>query len=120
MEDELGLAECQLREGLLTLGWIHTHPQWGLFLSSVDLHNQFNYQMQLPEAVAVVYSPIEADPSFKAFRVKDSKLEALRNCKLTGFHQHPGESASRPFWEECRHVLFVDGLDAELFDLRGQ
>ena len=74
--------------------------------------------MQLPEAIAIVYSPIESDPSFKAFRVKDSKLEALKNCRLTGFHLHPGESESRPFWEECSHVEFVDGQQVELFDLR--
>lgn len=43
----------------MTIGWIHTHPQFDIFLSSVDLHNQLGYQQQLSEALAIVYSPIK-------------------------------------------------------------
>jgi len=28
MEDEVELFECQIAEGLMTIGWIHTHPQF--------------------------------------------------------------------------------------------
>jgi proteasome lid subunit RPN8/RPN11 len=38
------------------LGWIHTHPDYNAFLSSVDMHNQFLYQCLLPEALAIVVS----------------------------------------------------------------
>jgi len=48
----------------MTLGWIHTHPQYDLFLSAVDLHNQIAYQMQLPEAIAIVSSPIVSKPGY--------------------------------------------------------
>jgi len=41
---------------LITLGWIHTHPNYTCFLSSIDLHTQYGYQKLLPEAIAVVYS----------------------------------------------------------------
>lgn len=64
MDDEIELFEAQLASGLMTIGWIHTHPQFDLFLSSVDLHNQFGYQMQLPEAIAIVYSPIVGSPGY--------------------------------------------------------
>ena len=28
MDDEVELFECQIAEGLMTIGWIHTHPQF--------------------------------------------------------------------------------------------
>lgn len=82
MDDEVELFECQIAEGLMTIGWIHTHPQFDLFLSSVDLHNQFGYQMQLPEAIAIVYSPIVPQPGYQAFRVKNSQVSAISKCTM--------------------------------------
>lgn len=43
MTDEIGLFEAQIEHNIITLGWIHTHPQFDIFLSSVDLHNQLGY-----------------------------------------------------------------------------
>ena len=37
------------KEGLTLLGWIHTHPAHSVFLSSVDMHNQYERQRILPE-----------------------------------------------------------------------
>ena len=34
MDDEVELFECQMAEGLMTLGWIHTHPQFCLLYTS--------------------------------------------------------------------------------------
>ena len=64
------------RENIIFLGWIHTHPEYDvflsrcyqcvvhlptsssflflLFLSSVDMHNQYEWQHMLPEALAIV------------------------------------------------------------------
>ena len=44
MTDEMSLFEAQIKHSILTIGWIHTHPQFDIFLSSVDLHNQLGYQ----------------------------------------------------------------------------
>ena len=37
------------RENIIFLGWIHTHPAYSVFLSSVDMHNQYERQRMLPE-----------------------------------------------------------------------
>eukprot|EP00826_Nyctotherus_ovalis_P066949 TRINITY_DN9958_c0_g1_i4.p2 TRINITY_DN9958_c0_g1~~TRINITY_DN9958_c0_g1_i4.p2 ORF type:complete len:180 (-),score=30.00 TRINITY_DN9958_c0_g1_i4:348-887(-) len=50
---------------LLVLGWIHTHPKFTCFLSSVDLHTQYGYQRLLPESVAIVYSGLSLPKSEK-------------------------------------------------------
>lgn len=38
-DGEVELFESQISNSVMTMGWIHTHPQFDLFLSSVDLHN---------------------------------------------------------------------------------
>ena len=37
MDDEVELFECQIAEDLMTLGWIHTHPQFvSQFTQKID------------------------------------------------------------------------------------
>lgn len=36
--------------------------------------------MQLPEAIAIVCSPIVPQPGYQAFRVKNSQLNTIGNC----------------------------------------
>lgn len=54
-EEELFDIQDQLN--LITLGWIHTHPSQTAFLSSVDLHTHFSYQIMMKEAIAIVCAP---------------------------------------------------------------
>ncbi|CAH2274998.1 STAM-binding isoform X1 [Pelobates cultripes] len=56
-ENEEDIFLIQDQHGLITLGWIHTHPTQTAFLSSVDLHTHCSYQMMLPESIAIVCSP---------------------------------------------------------------
>ena len=37
------------KENIIFMGWIHTHPAYSVFLSSVDMHNQYEWQHMLPE-----------------------------------------------------------------------
>ncbi|TVU35658.1 hypothetical protein EJB05_17559 [Eragrostis curvula] len=57
-------------QSLYPAGWIHTHPSQTCFLSSIDLHTQFSYQVMLPEAVAIVVAP--TDPTRQVFFVHKS------------------------------------------------
>ncbi|KAI4998201.1 hypothetical protein ZWY2020_053543 [Hordeum vulgare] len=52
--NEEEIFEVQDKGSLFTLGWIHTHPTQTCFLSSIDLHNHYSYQVMLPEAIAIV------------------------------------------------------------------
>lgn len=83
----------------------------------MDLHNQFGYQMQLPEAIAIVYSPIVASPHYNAFRVKDSQVNTIAKCSLPGFHEHKDRDGT-PAWEQCRHINYVSGYPVRVLDLR--
>ena len=86
MTDELSLFEVQIHRKLMTIGWIHSHPSYDLFLSSVDLHNQLGYQLQLDEAVAIVYSPIDKTSQTKAYRLRSDQIETILDCQQEGFH----------------------------------
>lgn len=68
----------------------------------MDLHNQLGYQLQMPEAVAIVYSPIEQVP-YKAFRVKEGRMGEIQGCTAKGFHEHK-DPKGQAAWEECSHI----------------
>jgi STAM-binding protein len=56
-DQEHELCDIIDSNNLITLGWIHTHPSQTAFLSSVDLHTHFGYQLMIPEAIAIVCAP---------------------------------------------------------------
>lgn len=73
------------------LGWYHTHPGMGLFLSGTDIATQKIYQALLPEAVALVcdgnaFSKTREQKDFKAqfFRVdKNDKSQKINFGVIT-------------------------------------
>ena len=93
-----------------------------MFLSAVDIHNQFGYQQILPESIAVVYSPVDRTAKVKIFRVKDKFMKTVQNCQRSGFHEH--KTNGEHHFEECQHVTVCDGKDngikCETVDLRNQ
>ncbi|NXV55790.1 STABP protein, partial [Molothrus ater] len=111
-ESEEELFVIQDQHGLVTLGWIHTHPTQTAFLSSVDLHTHCSYQMMLPESIAIVCSPKYQETGF--FRLTEHGLEEISSCRQQGFHPHPKEP---PLFTSCSHVSVVE-RDVVLLDLR--
>ena len=63
---------------LRMLGWQHTHPNYGIFLSNYDIFIQENF-FNMPFQVAYVIDPIQNIRGF--FQWKDGKIE-----KLKGFY----------------------------------
>ncbi len=57
------------------IGWQHTHPNYGIFLSNYDLFIQENF-FNLPFQVAYVIDPIQNIRGF--FQWKNDKIEKLR------------------------------------------
>lgn len=60
------------------IGWQHTHPNYGIFLSNYDMFIQENF-FNMPFQVAYVIDPIQDTRGF--FQWKDDKVE-----KLKGFY----------------------------------
>ncbi|NXU54855.1 STABP protein, partial [Turnix velox] len=111
-ENEEELFMIQDQQGLVTLGWIHTHPTQTAFLSSVDLHTHCSYQMMLPESIAIVCSPKYQETGF--FKLTEHGLEEISSCRQKGFHPH---SKDPPLFTTCSHVSVVE-RDVVVMDLR--
>ncbi|KAF8064862.1 hypothetical protein FPV67DRAFT_1671168 [Lyophyllum atratum] len=114
-EEELVLQFTEER-GLITLGWIHTHPSQSCFMSSVDLHTHSGFQCMLPESFAVVCAP-KSNPNFGIFRLTDPPgLRTVLECKAKeAFHPHP----DLPIYTDADkgHVQMKD-IQLEIVDLR--
>uniref|UniRef100_A0A915PBP6 MPN domain-containing protein n=1 Tax=Setaria digitata TaxID=48799 RepID=A0A915PBP6_9BILA len=98
---------------LITLGWIHTHPTQTAFLSSVDLHTHYSYQLMLSEAVAIVVASKFNEVGI--FRLSERGMEEIARCRETGFHLHEDPAA---LFFYCHDVRFEDSLATVVVDLR--
>jgi len=115
MEEEL--ITLQDKHNLITLGWIHTHPSQTCFLSSIDLHTHYSYQIMMPEAIAIVMAPSKV-PNRGVFNISPLGLDSLKDCNRTGFHQHKN---SDKLWGPVSHVNIDTSRNAPAFkfyDLR--
>ncbi|XP_057949924.1 AMSH-like ubiquitin thioesterase 2 isoform X2 [Malania oleifera] len=109
----------QNEQSLFPVGWIHTHPSQSCFMSSVDLHTHYSYQVMVPEAFAVVMAPTDTSKSFGIFRLSDpGGMNILKDCEEKGFHQHEGSADGSPIYDHCSNVYVNPNLRFEIFDLR--
>ncbi|KAF7124078.1 hypothetical protein RHSIM_Rhsim12G0046300 [Rhododendron simsii] len=113
------IFSIQHEQALFPVGWIHTHPSQSCFMSSVDLHTQFSYQVMVPEAIAIVMAPTDTTRSYGIFRLSDpGGMSILKECQETGHHHH-GEPADQSFiYEHCSNVYVNPNIRLEICDLR--
>ncbi|XP_021482053.1 STAM-binding protein-like [Meriones unguiculatus] len=109
-EEELLFIQEEL--GLLTIGWIHTHPTQRAFLSSVDLHTHFCYQQMLPESIAVVCAPKYKETGI--FSLTPTGINEISCCSRRGFHPHREDT---PLFCDCDHVT-TQNTKVMITDLR--
>ena len=119
------LFDITTTKGIVTIGWIHTHPSQDCFMSSMDLHTQVSYQLLLPEAIAIVMAPnSQHGNQYAAFRLTEGGLEVIQSCNLRGFHPHDQESL---LYENSGHIIWekpvtnntnTNNLQLQVIDLR--
>ncbi|KAK6281574.1 hypothetical protein POUND7_015399 [Theobroma cacao] len=120
-KNEEEIFAIQNERSLYPVGWIHTHPSQSCFMSSIDLHTQYSYQVMVPEAFAIVVAPTDNSRSYGIFRVSDpSGMSVLKECQEKGcqFHSHKETENGSPIYEHCTHVYKNSNLRFEIFDLR--
>ncbi|XP_021907047.1 LOW QUALITY PROTEIN: AMSH-like ubiquitin thioesterase 3 [Carica papaya] len=117
--NEEEIFEVQDRLSLFPLGWIHTHPTQTCFMSSVDLHTHYSYQIMLPEAIAIVMAPTDASSPHGIFHLSDpAGVSVIRNCQQRGFHPHEEALDGSRIYEHCSHVYMNPKLKFDVVDLR--
>ncbi|KAF8401362.1 hypothetical protein HHK36_012298 [Tetracentron sinense] len=118
--NEEEIFDVQDNLSLFPLGWIHTHPSQTCFMSSVDLHTHYSYQIMLPEAIAIVMAPTDASSPHGIFHLSDpGGVSLIRNCQQRGFHPHEEPLDGSPIYEHCSHVYMNPNLKFDVVDLRG-
>ncbi|KAF8661697.1 hypothetical protein HU200_056645 [Digitaria exilis] len=117
--NEEELFEVQDTCSLFTLGWIHTHPTQSCFLSSIDLHNHYSYQVMLPEAIAIVMAPTDTTRKHGIFHLTDpGGMGVIHDCQERGFHPHRAPLDGSPIYEQCSHVYMDTDIKFDMIDLR--
>ncbi|RDX87413.1 AMSH-like ubiquitin thioesterase 3 [Mucuna pruriens] len=117
--NEEEIFEVQDSLSLFPLGWIHTHPSQTCFMSSVDLHTHYSYQIMLPEAIAIVMAPTDTTSPHGIFHLSDpGGVSVIRNCQQRGFHPHEEPSDGSSIYEHCSHVYMNANLKYDVVDLR--
>lgn len=117
--NEEEIFEVQDTRSLFSLGWIHTHPTQTCFMSSVDLHTHYSYQVMLPEAIAIVMAPTDTSCPHGIFHLCDpAGVAVIRNCQQRGFHPHQPPQDGSPIYEHCSHVYMNAKLMFDMVDLR--
>ncbi|KAJ7980333.1 AMSH-like ubiquitin thioesterase [Quillaja saponaria] len=117
--NEEEIFEVQDNLSLFPLGWIHTHPSQTCFMSSVDLHTHYSYQIMLPEAIAIVMAPTDTTSPHGIFHLSDpGGVSVIRNCQQRGFHPHEEPDDGSQLYEHCSHVFINPNLKFDVVDLR--
>ncbi|XWS48289.1 hypothetical protein CRYUN_Cryun13aG0062400 [Craigia yunnanensis] len=117
--NEEEIFEVQDKKSLFPLGWIHTHPTQSCFMSSIDLHTHYSYQIMLPEAVAIVMAPRDASRKHGIFRLTTpGGMSVIRQCQQRGFHPHDQPPDGGPIYNSCTDVYMNPNLNFDVIDLR--
>ncbi|KAG6572942.1 AMSH-like ubiquitin thioesterase 1, partial [Cucurbita argyrosperma subsp. sororia] len=117
--NEEEIFEVQDKRSLFPLGWIHTHPTQSCFMSSVDVHTHYSYQVMLPEAVAIVMAPKDSARNHGIFRLTTpGGMSIIRQCQQRGFHSHNQPPDGGPIYKTCTDVYMDPNLKFDVIDLR--
>lgn len=73
-------SDADKGDGYYTIGWVHSHPQLGVFMSKRDIMSHAKYfQSFFPDAVAMVMDPLSKNGMefnfFRAFNGRAKKVE---------------------------------------------
>ncbi|CAI9754568.1 unnamed protein product [Fraxinus pennsylvanica] len=108
--NEEEIFEVQDKQSLFPLGWIHTHPTQSCFMSSIDVHTHYSYQVMLPESIAIVMAPRDTSKKHGIFRLTPGGMTVVRLCPQRGFHPHEPPSDGTPIYNHCTDVYMNPSL----------
>ena len=99
------ISPSRIDHGEVIVGWAHTHPGLGLFLSSTDIHTQQMYQQMHPKAFVLVLDPTKISPGFSGFNI----------YRLNEFGSNP-TIVDYTLDEECDFITIRETLTYELYE----
>ncbi|RZC61416.1 hypothetical protein C5167_023173 [Papaver somniferum] len=99
--------------------FLPTHPTQSCFMSSVDVHTHYSYQIMLPEAIAIVMAPKDSSRKYGIFRLTSpGGMSVIRKCPQRGFHTHQQPPDGGPIYDQCTEVYMNPSMKFDIIDLR--
>ncbi|KAI9871008.1 MAG: multicatalytic endopeptidase, partial [Watsoniomyces obsoletus] len=93
------------------VGWYHSHPGFGCWLSSVDINTQQSFEQLTPRAVAVVVERYLGPATLSRHNVLE-KISHGRHSATAGSAQARGEVTEGPGCRSIIELLAVRGAPA--------
>ncbi|SGY85685.1 BQ5605_C009g05769 [Microbotryum silenes-dioicae] len=108
----------------MVVGWYHSHPGFGCWLSSVDVNTQHSFEQLNPRAVAVVVDPIQSVKGkvvIDAFRSINPQsvmmgLEPRQSTSNVGHLGKPSIQTLIPLGPKCTQAL-IHGLNRHYYSI---
>ncbi|MFX1536191.1 MAG: Mov34/MPN/PAD-1 family protein [Promethearchaeota archaeon] len=118
-EDYSKLPWNRFDQGEYLVGWVHSHPGHGLFLSEIDIDCQANYQKMHKKAVALVIDHTKVTstfPGMEAFRVDDKGQSYAVSLQILGIpdFSQTYESLLAPLEAELSEVFIRLQIPSEV------
>ena len=98
------ITASRIDQGEVIVGWAHTHPGLGLFLSGTDIRTQQMYQRMHPKAFALVLDPTKISSKFSGFNIY--RLDEINSNPMT---------VDYSLDEKCDFIMIRDTLANELY-----
>lgn len=76
--DSASVVKFCEESGSMIVGWIHSHPTFEAFFSSIDCHMQHQIQKDVPLAYGLV---VDQNRAFRCMRLTPAGMETVANCK---------------------------------------
>ena len=95
--------------GEFVVGWYHSHPGLGLFLSPTDIGNQLGFQGPglNPKAIALVFDHTKFDKFKKDYGIKVFRLNDPTEGEASAFHEVKFDVYGMPeeFWDDVEFLV---------------
>jgi len=83
-DDDFKAFDKVLNKNNYCVGWWHSHPGYGLFLSQTDIHTQiYSFQLHNEKAIALVLDPTKLENGVAAFKCFQVVKESNRDTVIT-------------------------------------
>jgi proteasome lid subunit RPN8/RPN11 len=98
------ISFSRIDQGEVIVGWAHTHPGLGLFLSGTDIQTQQSYQRMHSKAFALVLDPTMIAKDYSGFNI----------YRLDSTFSQP-QIVDYEFDEEFNYQIIKDKISTELY-----
>ena len=66
----------------MVVGWYHSHPGFGCWLSGVDINTQQSFEALSERAVAVVVDPIQSVKGINTKYIQNQALSSIKRMQV--------------------------------------